>query len=256
MLHSWRQRILFLAFLGASFLVDGLPAGAVMKVVEKETFKFVTPDYFNIAADFYFDAASMQINQPCVVLVHQFYQTKEQWRIFPQELVEVGYKVLAYDIRGHGGSDKIKDMTILLSDPQQTPFDFDEAMSWLKEKKGVDTNKLAVVGTSVGGCIACFANACYGENVKTAVAISSSRECVLGFLKHKPGKRRMRSILYIAAKGDGTSAQDAEDLATKYTDPPTSVKVFDDAAENGVDLFNKRAEVKRLVIDWLTENIT
>lgn len=227
-----------------------------MGKVEKETFKLVTPDHFNIAADFYFDVANKDVSQPCVVLVHQFYQSREQWGSFPEELVYAGYKVLAYDIRGHGGSSKVKDMTVLLSDPQQAPFDFDGAMKWLKEKKGVDAGKLAVVGTSVGGCIACFANASYSENVKTSVAISSSRKCALSFLRHKPGERRMRSVLYMAAKGDGTHAQDAEELAAKYTDAPKSVKVYDDASEHGINLLNKRPEIKKLVLDWLKDNLS
>ncbi len=264
----------FILWSAASFLVLGMIVrrilwrGAAMGKVEKETLKFTTPDHFNIAADFYFGAAKKDVSQPCVVLVHQFYQSKEQWGTFPDELVNAGYKVLAYDIRGHGASDKVKDMTSLLSDPQQAPFDFDGALNWLsdglrrvtrtpseKEQKGVDVHRLAVVGTSIGGYIACGANAIYPENVKTAVAISSSKKGVLDFLKHKPGKHRMRSVFYIAAKGDGTHAKDAEELAANYTDAPKKVKVFDDASEHGIFLLNKKPEAKKLVKDWLKENL-
>ena len=226
-----------------------------MGKVERETFKFKTPDHFNIAADFYFDAAKKSVSQPCVVLVHQFYQSKEQWGTFPHELVDAGYKVLTYDVRGHGTSDKVKDMPSLLSDPQQAPFDFDGALSWLKEQKGVDMHRLAVVGTSIGGYVACSVNAICGDYVKTAVAISSSKKGVLDFLKHKPGEHRMRSVFYIAAKGDGTHAQDAEYLAANYTDAPKKVKIFDDASDHGINLLDKKAEIKKLIIDWLKENL-
>ncbi len=55
-----------------------------MAKFEKKAFKFETPDHFNIAADFYFEPSKKNVPQPCVVLVHQFNHSKEQWDMFPK----------------------------------------------------------------------------------------------------------------------------------------------------------------------------
>ncbi len=226
-----------------------------MAKVEKENIRFETSDHFNIAGDFYLDPASRNSTLPCVVLVHQFYRTKEQWDTLPEELVSQGNKVLAYDIRGHGASDRVKDMTSLLSDPQQAPFDFDAALEWMSGEKGIDRNKIAVVGTSIGGYIACMASALYPDRVKTAVAISSSKKGVLSFLRHKPGEHRMRSVLYIAAAGDGTHARNARELAGSYTDGPKKVEIYDDVSEHGIELVNRKPGIRKLIVNWLQEGL-
>lgn len=226
-----------------------------MAKVEKENIRFKTSDHFGIAGDFYFDPASRNVASPCIVLVHQFYHSKEQWNTLPEDLVFRGNKVLAYDIRGHGASDKVKDMTSLLTDPQQAPFDFDGAVEWISGVKGIDGNKIAVVGTSIGGYIACMASALYPDRVKTAVAISSSKKGVLSFLRHKPGEHRMKSVLYVAGAGDGTHAADAQDLAGSYTDDPKKVEICDDASEHGIELLKKRPEMKNVIVNWLEEGL-
>lgn len=237
------------------FVVIGTTGGETMAKVEKESVKFKTSDHFSIAGDFYLDPKTRNSVLPCVVLVHQFYHNKEQWGTFPDELVSRGNRVLAYDIRGHGASDRVKDMTSLLSDPQQAPFDFDGALEWMSGVKGINKDKIAVVGTSIGGYIACMANAIYPERVKTAVAVSSSKKGVLAFLRHKAGDHRMRSVLYVAAAGDGTHAEDARELAASYTDDPKKVQIYDDVSEHGIELLNRRPEIGKVIVDWLEEGL-
>ena len=41
----------------------------------------------------------------CVILMHGGGQTRHAWRRVSRSLVEAGYRVVAYDARGHGGSD-------------------------------------------------------------------------------------------------------------------------------------------------------
>ncbi len=226
-----------------------------MAKFEKRAFKFETPDHFNIAADFYLEPSTKDVPQPCVVLVHQFNHSKEQWDTFPEEVMALGSKVVSYDIRGHGASDKVKDMPSLLSDPQQAPFDFEGLLNWMSGARGIDPEKVAVVGTSIGGYVACMANALYPKNVRTAVAISSSKEGVLSFLRHKPGEHRMRSVLYIAARGDGSNASDAGELAKSYTDEPKEVKIYEDVSGHGANLMNEKPEIKGVIIDWLKRNL-
>ncbi len=226
-----------------------------MEKVIEESVKFESPDHCNMAADFYFELAKKNELQPCIILIHEFYETRKQWGDFPRELVRSGFKVLAYDMRGHGGSDKIQDLTALISDPQLAPFDLDGAVGWLLSKSGVNGKKLGAVGTSLGGSVACCANAIYPENVACACSVSSSKVSVMDFMKHKAGAHRMRGVLFISAKGDGLYAQDANELSKKYTDSPTRVEIIPGSSDHGIGLFNRRPEVKSLIVAWLGENL-
>jgi pimeloyl-ACP methyl ester carboxylesterase len=42
---------------------------------------------------------------PCVVLMHGGGQTRHAWRRVSRNLIDAGYRVVAYDSRGHGGSE-------------------------------------------------------------------------------------------------------------------------------------------------------
>ena len=158
-------------------------------------------------------------------------------------------------MRGHGSSDKVRDITSLLSDPHQAPFDFDGALRWLERQPGIDSLRVGAVGTSIGGAVACEANAIYGERLKAAVAISPSLRGTLDFLGHEPGDHRMHSVLYIAADGDGTHAHDAEELASKHTDAPKDVILYHDVSYHGIDLFEKESEIRHLAVEWLEDNL-
>lgn len=229
--------------------------GDVLVTVERVAIRFLTPDNFNIAGNFYADRSQREIPQPCVVLIHHFRRDKEQWGKFPDELVEQGFKVLAYDIRGHGVSDRVRDVTSLLSDPHQAPFDFDGALHWLEQQPGVDNRLIGVVGTSIGGNVACEANAIHPDRVKAAVAVSASLRGTLDFLEHEPGVHRLSSALFIAAEGDGTHARDAQVLVENYTDEPKDLKIYQDDSEHGVDLFYKEPEVGQLAVAWLKDKL-
>ncbi len=222
---------------------------------KKEAVRIVTPDHFSIAGNFFYDDSNRNVPQPCVVLVHHFRRDKEQWGQFPEDLVADGFKVLAYDIRGHGKSDNVRDVTSLLSDPQQAPFDFDGALEWLEKRNDVNADRIGVIGTSIGAHIACEASAIYGDRVKAAVAVSPSLRGTLDFLEHKPGVHVMRSVLYVAAEGDGTHARDALDLSAKHTEEPKGVRIFNGLSDHGIDLINKMPEVKRFAVMWLKEHL-
>lgn len=88
-----------------------------------DEFVLITEDTFEISTNYFYDEQQKDIIQPLVILIHQFKQSKNQWKKsdkadFIDSLINAGYKVLTYDIRGHGNSSKVKyDLSTLLTDP-------------------------------------------------------------------------------------------------------------------------------------------
>ena len=108
-----------------------------------EEVTFTTSDKKEISGSFYFQDSKKNDPQPLVILIHQFNQSREQWQeSFIDSLLAGGFKVLAYDIRGHGKSDKQNGkLEDILTDPDQAPLDIKAVIDWTKGIKGIDTCK-------------------------------------------------------------------------------------------------------------------
>ena len=87
-----------------------------------------------------------------------------EWDGFFDQLVKQNYIVLAYDVRGHGQSDKVDNIYSLFNDPNQAPHDLIAAIEYLKDDDYVDAGRIAIVGASIG------ANLASKMDVKTAVS--------------------------------------------------------------------------------------
>lgn len=138
----------------ASELVGQAPAGVVPQagraqrvILPPEHVSFLTQDGWTIYADLY------GTGDRGVVLVHGGLLTRESWEQQARELVSVGFRVLAIDLRGFGQSK---------TGPQgQTPdegkrFDVLAAIRYLRKSS---SKPVAIVGASMGGDAAAEASA-------------------------------------------------------------------------------------------------
>lgn len=221
---------------------------------EKEEITLTTSDNVNLSANYYYFLDNKDISQPLVILIHQFHQAKEQWQdFFIDSLLNNGFKVMTYDIRGHGKSDKVNyDLTELLTDSEKAPKDVDAVYNWTKAQKGIDTARIGVMGTSVGGNLGCYAK--MKHYAKTIVTVSNSKETFFKFLdidERAMGRvfPRITSVLMIQASGDGTHKQDGEYLMENYIDSPKELKVFE-SSKHGKYLIEQYPEIYNLSIEW------
>lgn len=99
-----------------------------IKVV-KEKITFTTGDGFNISA-IIGKPEEIDDDLPAVILIHQGGSDKSEWNNFFDQLVKQNYIVLAYDVRGHGESDKVSNVYALFNDPNQAPHDFFAAVEY------------------------------------------------------------------------------------------------------------------------------
>ncbi len=226
----------------------------VKKAADKDEITIKTPDGVNLSANYYYGTGNKEVRQPLVILIHQFKQDKEQWaESFIDSLTGAGCKVLAYDIRGHGESDKVSyDLKELLTDPDKAPQDVDGVFKWAMEQKGIDTGRIGVMGTSIGGNLACYAR--YRWKAKTVIDISGSEEGFEKFIGIDPRMMgrvfvRLTSIYFICGSKDDDKEKDAKYLMDNYVMAPMDLKVYD-TDKHGIFLIREYPEIYSLALGW------
>jgi len=183
-----------------------------------------------------------------VILIHQGGSNRREWEPLVPQLLSQGYVVLAYDVRGHGESDPVDSVYKLFNDPAQAPLDLQAAIHFLTALPGVDAQRIAVVGASIGANLAAMASSEMG--IKTAVAISGKTAAVYNLA----GKSALalRSVFYIAADGDqnGRRAGWAKELFDR-TAEPRRLEIVANSSRHGVGIFDDRPRVMQMILEWL-----
>ncbi|MBX3395717.1 MAG: alpha/beta fold hydrolase [Phycisphaerae bacterium] len=127
---------------------------------------FNTPDGITIEADFYPVKVEVPKRTPAVVLIHMYPKNRSSWKEFVPDLRAKGIAVLAYDIRGTGGSTKPESMNLTEQYKarstalfQLATLDAVAAFDFLRQQEYIDTSRVALIGASVGCTISLdFAN--------------------------------------------------------------------------------------------------
>ena len=145
---------------------------------EKQAVTFETSDGVKIAADYYSPAVEAGQKAPVAILIHMYPADRKSWEPLVPRLSEAGFAVLAYDIRGNGGSVEpaAKNLQKMYKDQDPALFkdawkDAEAAKKWLATKPECDVNKIAMIGASIG----CSISLEYGsrdEAVKAIVCLS------------------------------------------------------------------------------------
>ncbi len=225
------------------------------KISDKDEIIIKTSDDKELSTNYFYSSGQKETLQPLVVLIHQFNQSKEQWKQdFVDSLLNAGYKVLAYDIRGHGKSSNVSySLDKLLTDPVEAPNDVIAVFSWAKSQKGIDSSRIAVMGTSIGGNLACYAKARLGA--KTAISISNGKDTFEKYLNIDERIMnhimvRIPSIYIICGNKDGSRAEDSKFLMDNYIDDPKELKIYD-SDKHGMYLMEQFPEIQSLALNWL-----
>jgi len=191
---------------------------------------------------------------PGVVLVHQFMLDSLQWGDLPEALAEEGWRVLAFDLRGHGGSDPYGGgaLTNLFTDPDGAPRDVDAALAWIAGPGGADPARIAVVGTSIGA------------NLTVAAAIRGLAHTYVAFSSRIPPTEAlagglpatgMTSVFYLAGALDtGGQAADAQTMFDATT-PPRDLQIYPATADHGIAILNNHPDARGLLVAWLQANL-
>lgn len=192
---------------------------------------------------------------PAVLLIHQANQDKDQWGVFPEQLLEAGYAVLAMDLRGHGESDSLNgSLSAAFRDPEQFPRDAQAALDFLRASPVVDETRIGVVGTSVGANLAVMLMG-QDDGVRAAVAASPRLSAALA-LAGGVDALTMRDFFCLAGANDGGGDQAAscQQLVAEATGE-TQLTILSGSSAHGVDIIPGVEEQRDAVLAWLSETL-
>lgn len=227
--------------------------------VMKENVIFNTSDNIKIHGTYYYSNYDVSKKEPLVVLIHQFMSDRGQWKQeFIDTLVARKYKVLTYDIRNHGESDKaVENSDDILTAKGNAILDVDAVFNWAKSRIGIDSTRIAVVGTSVGASLGLYAK--YFLGAKTVVCLSVGRKTFEEFiagkdLSMKANLRKINSVFFICGDNDGRYPDDAKYIYENFTDEPKELKFFG-SDKHGKDLCLQYPEIRTLIVEWLAKHL-
>ncbi len=221
---------------------------------DRDNLTIETSDNKTLSCTYSYEDGKKETTQPVIVLIHQFNQSKDQWPdSFTQMLINENYKVFTYDIRGHGSSSKVDyEIDKLLTDKDEAPKDLIAVFGWLKQQRGVDSNNIGAMGTSIGGNLACYARLFLGA--KAVVSVSNSKDGYFTFMgidERMMNKLfpRISNVLFICGKNDGKHAADEQYLMDNYAADPKDFKVID-SDKHGIFLIEEHQDIYQDAITW------
>ncbi|MFA5405579.1 MAG: alpha/beta fold hydrolase [Ignavibacteria bacterium] len=227
--------------------------------IMKEDVIFNTSDNIKIKGTFYYNNIEVTKKEPLVILAHQFMSNRSQWKEdFIDSLVSKRYKVIAYDVRNHGESGKaVEDINDILTEKGNAALDIAAIINWAIKRTGIDSTRVAVVGTSVGASLGLYAK--YFLGIKTVVCISIGKSSFDEFttgtdLTMTANIRKTNSAFFICGDKDGSYTEDAKNIYTYYIDEPKDLKYFN-SDKHGKDLINQYPDINKMILDWFSKNL-
>lgn len=170
---------------------------------------------------------------PAVVLVHQSDGGPAEFNDFVPYLHAAGYAALTYVSREQDRLDEVKNAR-----------DVAGAVQTLRTRRGVDPDRIAVVGASIGASAAAYLSfSSLGRSLRAVVGLSPAP-----FLDSPPGGRKPHDVLLIADKSERTAAAFIAEGS-----PGIEVRTAP-LSGHGVALLPD-ARVRTEVLDWLAQRV-
>jgi pimeloyl-ACP methyl ester carboxylesterase len=218
----------------------GFAAGTVgAETIKPERKVFQTKDGVILIGDLY----AQKQKSPTVVMFHMLKRSRQAFQPLIAPLLDHGFTIVNMDLRGHGDSiNKLDKSTISYknfgdADWLRLPHDAQTVIADLQKMPGVDMEKVAIIGSSIGANTAAIVAG--NPHVKALVLLSPGDD-YHGLQPEKYLRGLSKPILMFAGKGDRYSAESIEKWAT--LGKKFQVKVLDTRA-HGNDLLTQTNSV-------------
>lgn len=184
--------------------------------------------------------------------MHELTRSSSSWnneKVVAQ-FISQNYACLLFDFRGHGKSDYYP---LPVEFSQVEPYIFQArndviaAVEFMKSSDLVLTNKIALIGGSLGGIMSIAASGF--EEVKSTVALSASQ---LGIYSIFPDLE-MRSIFFVAGEmdvSDYNNFAEQANLMYQVTKEPKKLKIISGNSDHGTRLLQSTG-LKEEIVDWI-----
>lgn len=187
-------------------------------------------------------------NRPAVILLHDYGFNRREWGGFIPDLIEHGFNVLAFDLRGHGQSKEggAPAIDYLMS---VGVLDVEAALKWVASQKHTDKKRISLIGVGIGADIVFLCAGQLQKKIRSTVVISPTYSSIIegDFVSTEP-----RSVLFCASvKSSNGMAMIAVETLSNFTEDPKKVVVYNSAA-HGFTLFYKHPEIKQEILSWIS----
>jgi dienelactone hydrolase len=204
-----------------------------------------TSDAVNLKATYY-SPKNSTVRADALLLLHEAYDDSRSWDSFGRAAQERGYAVLALDLRGHGqsGGEKTFDSTM--------DNDVDAALAWLKASPAVNSDRIGIVGASLGANLALRGGAHYPE-IKSVILLSPGMLLWQIDIAKAIVDYGSRPLLLVASKEDAYPAgtvQTLNEQALGYH----QLQIYP-GAEHGTKMMAPHPDLVPLMLDWLQKTI-
>lgn len=220
--------------------------------------KFNAPDGVIVGAD-YFEPLKKSGKSPVVILIHMrgaFPAHRKSWTPLVQPLLDSGFAILAYDVRGFGASVEpaAMDLRNRLGRNDPTLFldawkDAAGAVTFLESRPECDTKNIVVIGASNGFSIAVdFATR--SSNVKALIGLSPyPKKDGLETSEQIKSLKDRRILLMAPQKEDGRM----QELVISSGGKADKEMLQGGPAQHGTNLFNEpnRTRAIELIVKFL-----
>lgn len=218
-----------------------------------ERVMFQTKDEVLIVGDW----RSAENPKGAALLLHMMPADRHSWRELQDELAKRQISSLAIDLRGHGESTKKGLGSIDFTDftdveHQESEMDVDAALRFL-QKKGFGTNRVALVGASIGANLALQAAVKYSDI--PAVVLLSPGENYRGITTYGPAAELEpnQSLLTSGSAGDDQRSYDAAEKIVELAKSKEKRFIPLTSAGHGTNMFTQHKDFPAAIASWLED---
>lgn len=242
------------------FIILLMGFGCATTQVSKQSATIITDDQKKIAATYY---PAPSPNAPGVILLPDTRCNRKHFGHFTTKLNEAGFAVLAMDFRYKDLIAQTRSREEAISTIKKQDLysivnhDIKSAIDFLFGQKGVNPERIALIGTSLGTRVGLISGVKF--KVKALVLISlSGQEALPG---GKPIKQLLkeygdRPILFMTSEkdwGGNYKAAEHNKLYFNWAKGQKELKIWSGSG-HGVDIL-KRGEASEFVLSWLKNNL-
>jgi dienelactone hydrolase len=198
----------------------------------------------NIASTIYLPADTAT-PRPVVLLLHMLWGDKSSWDDFARQLAEAGFVVIAVDMRGHGETGGEIDW-------EKAAADMHLIWEYLESREGIDEERRAVIGASIGANMALITGAAE-QSVNTAVLLSPGLNYAGVTTREALENYGQRPLLIVASEKDAYAADSSRKLEQLALGEAELIMY--QGAGHGTHIFSKEPGLSDLIITWLQKHL-
>jgi len=203
------------------------------------------------------------VRYPLVILLHGLSGSNTDWDVLIPKLVKEGYAVFAQDLRGHGGSLRMRKSKktwriYQKTDWDQMPRDVERVIRYFETGEGkeeypqVNASKVGLVGTKLGANVALIGAARLGDQSKNPIKVLILMAPSLdykGLQTAMPIVNYRGPILMMASQTDPVSFEQTQVLY-RWALGARSIRLYKNIGDS-TDMLRRQPDTQVHLMSWL-----